>query len=470
MEEEILTITEKAEMLCDLDYSNHEDFQYKINTELLQCNVMQECYRDRLVSFFQMAPLMRKTVELKDADYIIYANPFARVEDFTQDVLEDLEFINENRKQGSEIIIVGKATNIKNEIDGKYENVTYVDSHYAEYLGKRFGLDIKDKYFVYDERLEQLNIWPVDGCLNKCGFCRRTYMNIPFESLSLEYIKEHLEWFKKYHPEQMEYVSLRAENLTQYGLDIYNKQMLHEVIRLLNNYDEIKYIEIPIGMCIGEVTPEILEAICECKKLVKIALNLEAGSDRLLKLIRKGHTREQAIYVCNAIREAHPNIDMQTTVIVGLPTEELIDMIELSDLIIKCKVNYVHCNYYGFSPKHPIACYPQIDDNVRQLHLSYLIRLLKKNYNGNRILEMQHEKIEDKSKRSVIRENEKLKMAQQYSLPRLLNVVYENFIGHDISIREKEAEGIKDWDDFEKKVKAIVKQKKLTSQRDNNIK
>lgn len=465
MKEEKYSISEKEKMMWDIDYDNHEDFEYKINAEPLQINITQECYRDQLVSFFQMAPLIKKTVRLEEADYILYANPYARIEDFSYDVLEDLERINRNRKKGAEIIIVGKATNIKTQIEGKYDNITYVDKHYTKYIGERFGLDIEDKYIVYDDRFEKLNIWPVDGCLNKCGFCRRTYMNIPFESIPIEELKKQLDWFKENHPEQMRYVSLRAENLTQYGLDIYGKQMLHKVIELIDSYDEIESIELPIGMCIGEITDEILEAICKCKKISLIGLNLEAGSDRLLKLVNKKHDRAKAINVCTAIREANPKVSIRSTIMIGLPTEGLEDILQLADLIIKCKVNYVHGNYYGYSPQHPIAKYQQINDKVRQLHLAYLIKLLKANYNprlnNNFILQMRHEKIEDTSKRSVHREIERLKEEQKYHLPRLLRVTHENFVGGDISIKE-ETDNLGDAEEIMRKIKKITKAKRIS--------
>ena len=230
-----LTISEKEKIFYNTDYVNHEDFPYKISVLPLQFNVMDECYRDQLVSYYQMTPLINKSVKFHDADYIIYANPYARVEDFTDSVLEDLKLINENKKENAEIIIVGKATNIKPYIEGKYNNITYVDRHYTEYLGKRFGLNMKEQYFVYDNRNGNLNIWPVDGCQNKCGFCRRTYMHIPFESQPIEFIKEQLDFFKENHPEQMQNISLRAENLTEYGLDIYGKQMLNKVIDLIDS-------------------------------------------------------------------------------------------------------------------------------------------------------------------------------------------------------------------------------------------
>ena len=261
-----LSISAKEKRMHEFVEEEHiEDFKYKVNALPILANLHDECEREQMVSYYQMAPLIQQTVPLDEADYVLFGHPFARVEDFTDIVLKQLESVNKYRKKDSELIIVGKATNIKPYIEGKYNNVTYVDKHFTKYLGKRFNLDMEEQYILYDDREDQLNMWPVDGCLNECGFCRRTYMDIPFESQSLEFIKEKLDWFKQNHPEQLKYLYIRAENLTEYGIDIYGKQELHKVIDLVSSYEEIENIYMPIGMCIGEITPEILDSLCRCK-------------------------------------------------------------------------------------------------------------------------------------------------------------------------------------------------------------
>lgn len=439
IKEEKYSISKKAEMMCDKDYPSHIPYPYKINAWPLQYNTFQDCYREQLVSHFQFGPMIKYTVPLKEADYILYTNPFARVEDFSESVLKEIEWISKNRKKGAEIIIMGKACNIKEEIEGKYENITYVPSHYAKYVGDRFGFDIEDKFIVYDDKDKQLNLWPVDGCERRCGFCRRTYMHIPFESVPLEEIKRHLDWFKVHHPEQMRIFSLRAENLTEYGLDIYGRQRLDEVIDLIDRYDEIEEMEIPIGMCIGEINDKILASLCRCKKLKRINLNLEAGTNRLLKVIGKNHTREKAIEVCDALVKSNPNISIDSTVMIGLPTEGLEDVIALGDLIIKCHLRELLINYYGYSPKHPLAKYPQITKKVRELHLAYLLRYLKNNYqpenNNYYPLSTIYEKIEDKRKRSVYRHHKSIQESQKHCLPRIYSREDQTFVGFDISIK-----------------------------------
>ncbi len=456
-----ILLSEKEKMIRDLDYSNHEKYKYKICAEPLQRNIYEDCYREQLVSFFQMAPLMNKTLPIEEADYILYANPFARVQDFTDSVLEEIEEIDKRRKDGSEIIICGKATNIKDIIKDKYSNITYVPSHFTEYIGKRFEIDMKEEYVVYDDRNGALNIWPVDGCLNKCGFCRRTYMDIPFESQSIEFLKEKLDWYKENHPEQMKFVSLRAENLNQYGLDLDGKRTLNKVIDLLDSYDEIEYISLAIGYCIGENNKAIRESLANCNKIVDVMLYFETGTNRLLKLIGKKHTCEMAKAFVKFMRAYHPDMKISVAVMIGLPTEELADIISLGDLLMECDIDFVHCNYYGYVDKHPLAAYPQLSEQVKKMHLKYLINYIKKNYDNDYILTLYHESFYDSSKRSVVRKLENIKKEQKYTKGRIwYDSTYEYFMGDDIVVKSHD-ENISD-EELEKEVERIVKQRKLT--------
>ncbi len=394
----------RKQLFRNSNFVNPKEVKYKINAEYLRFNCWnaEECYRELMVSFFQMLPLIEKEVNFYEADYILYAHPYARLEDMSPSVLEQIHWIDRNRKKGAEIIVVGKATNIKPILDDSISNITFYNSHFTETLGKRFEMNIKDEYMVYDSSYGWLNIWTVNGCLKKCKFCRRTYMHIPFESISLETIKSRLDRIKVKAPELMECICLRAENLTEYGVDVYGEQRLQDLIRLIDSYEEVKYISLfPIGLAICEITDEILESICNIKKNVtSIALNLEAGSNRILKLIEKNHTRERAIYIFKELRKAHPKASIHTGVMVGFPTEELKDIYELADLIEQTDPNHIFCNLVEIAPKCPLAELPQLSDNLREYHLKVLLGLLKRQKREHEA-NMSYPKIFKKGKRST---------------------------------------------------------------------
>ena len=166
-----------------------------------------------MVSYFPMLPLLEEQVRIEEADYILYCHAYARCEDMSHVVLKELKYLDSIRKPGAEIIVVGKAANAERLLNGSIKNITFWMSHFTEKLGKKFGLDIKEQYFVWDDEKKRLAIWPVDGCLRKCHFCRRSYMYIPFESLSLETIRQNLDFIRDTEPEKLKTICLRAENL-----------------------------------------------------------------------------------------------------------------------------------------------------------------------------------------------------------------------------------------------------------------
>lgn len=362
------------------DFSSPETVKFKINADFLRFNCWNaaECDRELMVSYFPMLPLLKKEVAFKEADYILFAHPYARVEDMSSNVIEQLQSIDRERKPGAEIIVVGKAANVESLLNGSICNITFYESRFTETLGKRFGMNIKEEYFVYNSCDGCLNIWPVNGCLRKCKFCRRTYMNIPFESLSLETIKAELDYIKNSNPKAMKYIRLRAENLTEYGLDIYGRQRLHDLIDLVDSYEEVEGIDFLIGLAICEMTDEIVDSICKSKKILMVNMNLEVGSNRMLDFIGKDHSRERAIHIFKRVREAHPEAYIASTVMIGFPGEQLTDIYELANLIAQTEPDEVLCNYVGISPKCPLAQFPQLPENLKVYHLKVLLSLLKK--------------------------------------------------------------------------------------------
>lgn len=365
------------ETLPERYYSADEVDGPKINAYALQFNAPTDCYRELLVSYMPILPLLKKQVRLEEADYILYAHGYARCDDLSDLVCDNLRQLASLRKKGAEIIVLGKSANAKNILNGEISNITFVGDHYAEYLGKRFGFpEMKEQYVVYDDYLRQLNIWPVDGCNNRCGFCRRSYMYIRYESQKYTFIKNQLDWYQEHEPEKMKHISLRAENLTEYGIDLYGKPMLHRIITLIDSYEAVENITLDIGMCIGEITSEILDALCKSKKITEIGLNLETASNRLLKLIGKKHTCQHAIEIFSKLREANPKIAIESTVMIGLPTETISDMYRLVNLIHTVWPDYLHINYYIHSPRAALNKYPQLTESQKEYHLKIFLNLL----------------------------------------------------------------------------------------------
>ena len=362
-------------------YVDPSTVRLKINATIFAYNVRQECYRERMVNYINLLPLLEKQVRLEDADYILYMHPFARVEDMWRSVEHDLNVIDEYRKPDAEIIVLGKACNIRGMLSRKIRNVTYFEDNFVKKLGRKFGIkNMHGSFYAIDDNYCKTSIWPVDGCKQKCAFCRRTYMEVPyFHSVPLKQIKSLLDGLRNTSPEWMQVISLRAENLTEYGLDLYGERRLYEVLELINEYPEIKVVEMPIGLCIGELTGRDIEAICNLKPVISvIAANVEVGTDRLLKLLNKPHTVARAREVIKRIRRAHPEMDYGSTVMVGVPTERLEDIDALADLLVELNADWVQINIIGISDRSPLANLPKLSPSLIEYHKNRLVSLLKK--------------------------------------------------------------------------------------------
>lgn len=104
-----------------------------------------------MVHYLPMVPLLKENTPIEEADYILYMHPYARLHEFSKIILTQLNDIIKRRKPTAEIIIVGKATNIKKYLPENIPNLTFYDTRFTQKLGKRFQLNIEEQYFAYDE-------------------------------------------------------------------------------------------------------------------------------------------------------------------------------------------------------------------------------------------------------------------------------------------------------------------------------
>ena len=372
------------------------DIPYRINTDFVWNNLNDQCGRDKLVHFLPMVPLMEQSVAISEADHILYAHYFGRMENSSEYVLFELYKISQVMKHGAELIILGRSATFEN--DPKFynyakslglDNITFIGENFTKVLGERFGMDIQDHHVVYDEigrfgnNEPELNIWPVDGCSKSCSFCRRNFMTRPkLESLPLEQIKEQLDFIKMTNPHMLKTINMRAENLTLYGVDIYGKKMLHEFINLLGTYP-IEQLNSFIGLDIAEITPEMLDAMKHIP-LNKIALNIEHGSERILEMLNKGLTLDKTYHVYETLRNAHPDVYIDSLSMIGFPSETKQDVYDHAKVVSDLRPNRMLLNHYYMEPQHPLARLPQLSEKqVWKLQKAFIKSLQKYSSKSN---------------------------------------------------------------------------------------
>jgi ribosomal protein S12 methylthiotransferase len=128
-----------------------------------------------------------------------------------------------------------------------------------------------------------------------------------------------------------------AQDLTYYGLDIYKKRNLAELISRIAEVDGIDWIRLHYAFPAGFPMDVLDEIRLQPKVCNYLDMPLQHGSTKILKAMRRGITREKTEELVSQIREQVPNIALRTTLIVGYPGETEEDFQEMYDFVGKMR-------------------------------------------------------------------------------------------------------------------------------------
>ncbi len=157
-----------------------------------------------------------------------------------------------------------------------------------------------------------------EGCDRPCSFCaiplmRGSHVSRPMDELVTEARSLARRGTKE--------LILIAQDLTYYGLDIYKKRNLAELIDRLADVEGIEWIRLQYAYPSG-FPLDVLDVMRNRSNVCKyLDMPLQTGSTELLKLMRRGITREKTEALIETIRERVPGITLRTTLIVGHPGE-----------------------------------------------------------------------------------------------------------------------------------------------------
>jgi ribosomal protein S12 methylthiotransferase len=126
---------------------------------------------------------------------------------------------------------------------------------------------------------------------------------------------------------------LIAQDLSYYGLDIYKKHKLPELIKKLLEIEQFEWIRLNYFYP-ADFPEELIEIIRDNPKICKyIDLPIQHISDKMLRLMRRSHNRYETEKILNKLRDEIPNAVIRTTLITGHPGETEKDFAELKEFI-----------------------------------------------------------------------------------------------------------------------------------------
>jgi len=173
-----------------------------------------------------------------------------------------------------------------------------------------------------------------EGCDRPCSFCAIPIMRGGHVSRTIEdLVNETKNLVKKGTKEIM----LIAQDLTYYGLDIYKKRALADLLRQLSDIDGLQWIRLHYAYPSG-FPLDVLDVMAERDNICNyLDIPLQHGSTAVLKRMRRGITREKTEALVNTIREKVPGIAVRTTLIAGYPGETEEEFEEMAEFVRKMK-------------------------------------------------------------------------------------------------------------------------------------
>lgn len=213
-----------------------------------------------------------------------------------------------------------------------------------------------------------------EGCDNCCAYCVIPQIRGGYRSRPMEEI---LNEAQKLSDAGIKELILIAQDVTEYGRDIYGKPALPELLRKLCNTGEgIRWIR--LMYCYEDkITDELIDVMATEKKICRyIDIPLQHISDSVLKAMRRRSTSEGIRNTISRLRKAIPDIHIRTTFITGFPGETEEDFEELADFAEETR--FERLGVFAYSQEEGTAAGEmecQVEENVKAERADSIMRM-----------------------------------------------------------------------------------------------
>ena len=196
-----------------------------------------------------------------------------------------------------------------------------------------------------------------EGCDRPCSFCAIPLMRGKHRSTPIETLVQEA---KRLAADGVKELILIAQDLTYYGLDLYKKRSLADLLRKLVTVDGIEWIRLHYAFPTG-FPLDVLDVIRDEPKVCQyIDMPLQHISDNILKSMRRGTTFAKTNALLNTCKERVPNMAIRTTLIVGYPGETQEDFELLKQWVSDTRFDRLGC--FTYSHEESTHAYQLVDD------------------------------------------------------------------------------------------------------------
>ncbi|MDP3944283.1 MAG: 30S ribosomal protein S12 methylthiotransferase RimO [Lutibacter sp.] len=239
-------------------------------------------------------------------------------------------------------------------------------------------LDADYKHELIGERLTTTPIHYAylkiaEGCDRPCSFCaiplmRGKHVSTPIENLVIEATKLAKKGIKE--------LILIAQDLTYYGLDIYKKRALADLLTALAKIDGIEWIRLHYAFPTG-FPLDVLEVVKNEPKVCNyLDIPLQHINDDILKSMRRGTSHEKTTNLIAEFRKSVPNMAIRTTLIVGYPGETEAIFQELKKWVADMRFERLGVFAYSHEENtHAASLKDNVPEKVKQKRVSDIMEL-----------------------------------------------------------------------------------------------
>lgn len=318
--------------------------------------------------------------DVKKADIAI-VNTCSFIEDAKLESIDAIKELYEYKKQGKlkKIYVYGclakefkLAKENNSEISFNLEDYADDIKYFDDYL---YNLDMT-KERAMDILSYSSSIKISDGCNKNCSYCIIPKLRGKLHSNSIENIYDEAKFLAENGTTELNIVS---QDTLSYGVDLYKKKKIIDLLDKLSNIDSIKWIR--LLYCYPEsIDDEIIDFISKNDKILNyIDMPIQHINNRVLKLMNRPTTKESIIKLIDKLRNKIPNVCLRTTVMVGFPSETDKEFDELINFLKDIKFDKLGCFKYSdekLNESHNFA--GQISEDVK-IHRREI--LLEEQYN-----------------------------------------------------------------------------------------
>ena len=322
-------------MLGMLKHADYEIVNHKENAEVLivnTCGFIESAQQESINTILEMAEEKKRSCEI----LIVTGCMAERYKEKILDLIPEVDAV----------LGTGNCKEIADVINRAYHGEKVVA------YGKLSETDYLDEERIISSSRHSVYLKISEGCDNRCTYCIIPYLRGAYRSRKIEALVKEAATLAANGARE---IILVAQDTTRYGIDIYGKKMLPELIREISKIESVEWIRL-LYCYPEEINDELIHEVATNPKVCKyMDIPVQHASDRILKLMGRRGTRDDIQNALSKLREMVPDIVLRTSLIVGFPGETPEDFQELTDFVKDFKFDRLGVFTYSKEEGTPAA-------------------------------------------------------------------------------------------------------------------